>query len=101
MSCIKFIFHSSYKINFLHFDSTFRITILKLFKNIRKSPSAVFLNVAKALGDVKFDDLLYNFTVLNFPSYHVRIFSSYVYDRTSKLPHPLVIPSGLAWLSLE
>jgi len=42
----------------------------------------VFLDVAKAFNTVWIKGLLYKLTVLNFPSYHVHIISSYLRDRT-------------------
>jgi hypothetical protein len=43
---------------------------------------AVVLDVAKAFDTVWIDDLLYKFTLLNFPSYIVHTISSYLLDRT-------------------
>jgi hypothetical protein len=48
----------------------------------KKLTSAVFLDVAKALDTVWIDYLLYNLTILNFPSYFVHTISSYLRDRT-------------------
>ena len=43
---------------------------------------AAFLDVAKALHTVRFDGLLYKLTILNFSSYLVHTFSSYLRGRT-------------------
>jgi len=43
---------------------------------------AVFLDVAKAFDTVWIDGLLYKLTFLNFPSYIIYTFSSYLKDRT-------------------
>jgi len=43
---------------------------------------AVFLDVTKAFNTVWFDGLLCKLTLLNFPSYIVLTFSSYLRDRT-------------------
>jgi hypothetical protein len=43
---------------------------------------AVFLDVAKAFDTVCVDGLAYKLTVLNFPSYLVRIITSYLSGRT-------------------
>jgi hypothetical protein len=42
----------------------------------------IFLDVAKAFDTVWFDDLLLKLTARNFPSYLVKIISSYVHNRT-------------------
>jgi retron-type reverse transcriptase len=41
-----------------------------------------FLDVAKAFDTVRVDDLLFKLTALNFPSYLVKIISSYLNKRT-------------------
>jgi len=48
----------------------------------KRLTGAVFLDVAKACGTVWIDGLLYKLKILNFPSYIIHIFSSYLRDRT-------------------
>jgi hypothetical protein len=48
----------------------------------KRLKGAVFLDVAKVLDTVSIDGLLYKLTVLNFPSYIVHTFSSYLRGRT-------------------
>ena len=52
-----------------------------------KSPTdAVSLDVAKAFDSVRIDGLLYNLTLLNFPSYIVHTIPSYLRGRTFEAP---------------
>jgi hypothetical protein len=48
----------------------------------KRLTGAVFLDVAKAFDTVWIDGLLYNLTLLNFPSYIVHTISSYIQGRT-------------------
>ena len=48
----------------------------------RRLKGAGFLDVVKAFDTVWVDGLLYKFTVLSFPSYHVKTVSSYLKGRT-------------------
>jgi len=58
--------------------------IERITRNIggKKLTGAVFLDVAKRFDTVWIDGLLYNLTLLNFPSYIVHTISSYLRDRT-------------------
>jgi hypothetical protein len=61
----------------------------------KRLTGAIFLDVAKAFDTVWVDGLLSKLTALNFPSYLVKIMSSYLHNRTSrrlsKPPHPPVV----------
>jgi len=48
----------------------------------KRLTGAVFLDMAKAFNTVWVDYLLYKLTLLNFPSYIVHTFSSYLWGRT-------------------
>jgi hypothetical protein len=48
----------------------------------KRLTGAVFLDVAKAFDTVWVDGLLFKLATLNFPSYHVKILSSYLHNRT-------------------
>jgi hypothetical protein len=48
----------------------------------KRLTGAIFLDVAKAFDTVWVDGLVYKLTVLNFPSYLVRIITSYLSGRT-------------------
>ena len=48
----------------------------------KRVTGAVFLDVAKTFSVAWVDGLLYKLTVLNFPSYLVKIISSYLYGQT-------------------
>jgi hypothetical protein len=50
----------------------------------KRLTSAIFLDVAKAFDTVWVDGLVYKLTLLNFPSYLVRISTSYLSGRTFK-----------------
>ena len=53
----------------------------------KKLTGAVFLYVAKAFDSVWVDGLLYKLTVLNFPSFLVKIISSYLNSRTFEVSY--------------
>jgi hypothetical protein len=48
----------------------------------KRLTDAVFLDVAKAFDTIWMDGLLYELTLLNFPSYLVHTISSYLWGRT-------------------
>jgi retron-type reverse transcriptase len=48
----------------------------------KRLTGAVFLDVAKVFDTIWIDDLLYQLTLLNFPSYTVHTISSYIQGRT-------------------
>jgi hypothetical protein len=48
----------------------------------KRLTGALFLDVAKAFDTVWVDGLLIKLTALNFPSYLVKLISSYLYNRT-------------------
>jgi hypothetical protein len=65
----------------------------------KRLTGAVFLGVAKAFDAVWVDRLLFKLTVLNFPSYLVKIISSYLHNRTfeASFQSPLSWYAGWAW----
>jgi hypothetical protein len=71
----------------------------------KRLTDAVFLDVAKILNIAWVDGLLCKITVLNFPSYLVKIIFSYLCDRSSERPynqpHTLVLACFLAWIRVK
>jgi len=71
----------------------------------KRVTGAVFLDVAKTFSVAWVDGLLYKLTVLNFPSYLVKIIFPSCMIRCSKppynQPHTLVLTCGLAWIRVE
>jgi hypothetical protein len=71
----------------------------------KRLTGAIFLDVTKAVVKVWVDGLVYELTLLIFPSYVVRVITSYLsartYEASFQTVHPLFVARGLQLLRVE